>query len=647
MNQTSLKGTPKFVWNQSITAGDIHFYKIIDDAPNSSSKILIASTPYLYCFNATQGDFLWSINLAPYNKVQDLAFGNISGTSSNQIVIGFKNSKIISAIDTQNKLYLWNASLNFTGSDCFIQKIRIGNVYGTDLDELIIGTTGKSFSEEIQVLDNNGQEIWARHYGSVESYSVLDLDLSDLNHDGYLDIIAACTKGLVQARNGTDGALLWGFQINDDLNNDSFPDDFTNMILGDFTGEGTQDILVSSNYKIYAINGSNGKSLWNITFPSSNYGIFLGLNHINKSVSSEIICAGSIFTVIFPNGTIKLNRTMAYPATCMELNDFNNDGLIDVGLVFKTAEIPYIIIWNSTSSQIIFQLSNLSKEANLGAIHADTDPYNEILIISLQTSYFQCYELAPDLCINLNEIEYYPNSPIQGDLINFNLTIENIGGLKITTPFNLTLYLDEENPSQILDYKLISKLNFNTPLRTVLKWDTSTSPLNHTLIFIVDSLFTINEGNEENNRAIITIYVQSVENKFNLIILFLGFGIFSIGSLIIIFLFLFKHKKSKLYEKQKIFESFTEEKSPTIMKKLNELIITPLITINQIEDELVREFLLQDFTLLSPKLIERVLKLHMKLPEKIQLIHELIQMSPSDQEKILTSIEGKHNEQID
>ncbi len=182
------------------------------------------------------------------------------------------------------------ANPNTTSQEWKVEGLKtINDINGDGIDEVIFATEnywigcldGAAAGENrllwiVNTYYNNSN---AGSIGQSWEYGVQDaLQIaSDLNGDGYNDVVAALGGGLeaVMAINGKNGQILWMFD--DPVNYDK--GDFEAVdVRRDFNNDGVPDVLASADgnqtgtgYKsIFLFNGATGSIIWQYVYPGPN-----------------------------------------------------------------------------------------------------------------------------------------------------------------------------------------------------------------------------------------------------------------------------------------------------------------------------------------------------------------------------------------
>jgi outer membrane protein assembly factor BamB len=207
-----------------------------------------------YCLDGATGEALWSMQAsdAIYSTV---AIGDVDDDQVPDAVFGGGDPSedrvfCISGASSGNGTQIWTYSTG--GSVWSVDAIE--DIDGDGYDDVIAGTWYGG--DRVLALSGHSSVtpdlIWEASVG----YPVMKVvTCSDLNDDGYQDIIVASWASYVLALSGIDGSELWTNQAGDDV--------WTAYWSYDLTGDGVVDVLAGSfTGSVILTDGVTGETVW-------------------------------------------------------------------------------------------------------------------------------------------------------------------------------------------------------------------------------------------------------------------------------------------------------------------------------------------------------------------------------------------------
>ncbi len=242
---------------------------------------------------------------------------------------------------------LWSVQLppSFDNSPKAIEPVQ--DITGDGIDEVIVASEDnfiRCFNGNASV---EGDILWSHevYAGSVYSQNGL-VTISDINADGYRDVIAAMAWGdrSILALSGKTGQQIWKHYTNEygdggwvyqvdasyDYNNDGIPDVLAST--GD-DGQGT------GPKRIYCLNGLTGLSIWETPCEGPLFSV-AGVADFTGDGKPDVVAGGSnagetqgkVYGIDGANGSVKW--TIYVPGSSvwalMQIDDFTGDGIKDI-----------------------------------------------------------------------------------------------------------------------------------------------------------------------------------------------------------------------------------------------------------------------------------------------------------------------------
>jgi PKD repeat protein len=215
----------------------------------------------------------------------------------------------------------------------FIKHIKTADVNNDGVEDVIAGEyDSDNYDDPSKVYcvnGLNGNTIWTYNLND----GVRSMTIGDINNDGVADVIAGAGKGpstpdgRVHAIDGTDGSSIWIYTPG------ATGDTIGDVAIGDLDGDQYLDVAVGcwDDY-VYAINGSNGATLWSREIGS----IFINAvdtGDVNSDGIDDVAFAHSYLTgydnyqgvLDGTDGSIIWNQTVSYSVENVIISDIDND----------------------------------------------------------------------------------------------------------------------------------------------------------------------------------------------------------------------------------------------------------------------------------------------------------------------------------
>lgn len=270
-----------------------------------------------------------------------------------------------------------------------------------------------------QVHSSNLAFFWAEELSPNVEHQINILQTVDLNNDLVPDVIAGTNYGVV-ALNGTNGSLLWANSLGSvtsiviqDLDGDTFPEIILNGGLGriyalnrtggeiwqngDFSAkeiiiitEQNNELIfgISTNRRVFCLNGTNGQEIWNTTFENTlNELEAVDLN--NDGVEEGLIaCYNKLCVINVTNGYIFWNFSAQRQINAIDTGRVNASSLVDV---FIGSDDNKVYAINGTNGQEIWNYPHFTDIVALKAMDTDNDTITDLIPFACWDSYSERY----------------------------------------------------------------------------------------------------------------------------------------------------------------------------------------------------------------------------------------------------------------
>ncbi len=233
----------------------------VEDFDDDGSYEVAGYSPFggVFLEDVDAGAVQWYYKPHPNYWTWDVSLGYFGGSGSYDILVGYVNAStasdgVLVAIDGQSGVPLW---FNRTGG--FPYTVSSGDIHGTGIDS---GMMWDFWSHNIMAVDSYERVIpdemeaypvhgvyWNNEYTNA---TIRGTVVSDVNSDGFDEIIAWYNKS-VSLINGTNGAIIWTYEVNGTPGR---------VRVGDMDGTGWLDVVVSDKERdIYILRGNDGNEV--------------------------------------------------------------------------------------------------------------------------------------------------------------------------------------------------------------------------------------------------------------------------------------------------------------------------------------------------------------------------------------------------
>ena len=259
----------------------------------------------------------------------------------------FIRSSIYSSTDRNSNLpnlepfILWSRNIGGPGH-IFTRGPVLEDVNNDGRPE-VIGFSGVAF---VVLSGENGTLLW-----NISKIWMDDFALGDMSGDGRLEVILS-GYNYTDAYNGSNGAVLWEFTNNNTS--------FSPPILCDIDGDGKLEVLFScvnsqGTRVIYALNGEDGSSIWNVTYNL----VPKAIAYTSVNDRPEIIASSSKYVCALnsSDGSLLWNFTLSSygVSRSVAVGDINGDGESDIVFGTRIGFNGYVVALNGLNGTLLWQ----------------------------------------------------------------------------------------------------------------------------------------------------------------------------------------------------------------------------------------------------------------------------------------------------
>ena len=248
----------------------------------------------LFCAAANSQEYLESENgayrfpLKWKTKIGVSTFRTTMSYSNGMVIVGSNGESRSSLLDPMDGVYVINGK---TGK--VVKHIKPNKKGDTDVNGVAIYNNNIFFGDDeswVYSYTIQGNKRWEfRADGDIEGAPAL----TDVQGDGYPDVILATESGSVFAIDGSNGKKIWSTTIGKDESDKKYEWLASKAFIAspaiyDINDDGVRDVLIGSrNASFYAFDGSSGEVIWR-------YDVYSGIHS-----SAMIMAEGDNLRILF------------------------------------------------------------------------------------------------------------------------------------------------------------------------------------------------------------------------------------------------------------------------------------------------------------------------------------------------------------
>lgn len=311
---------------------------IYDVDGDDSLDVVVPSScnPRTFCFRGTNGTIKWQTGTAGSDSPPTI--GDIDEDGNDEILHGGFDGHVL-CLNANNGAIKWSLTVN---NNSWVQTApTIADLDNDGHPDFVVATWAFS-GDTSKVYAYRGIDhslLWSRPLPDVVYHGTA---VSDLEDDGFIELVIGCYDGKLYVLNGENGSIAWTVQGQYYIG--------APAVIADLDGDEICEIIYSDAYGVGAIR-NNGANMWYYTIPD--YGTaFRGVAvaKINNDNSPDVVFGTSNGKLIVINGlTGSLIWSLdlaAHFGNTFEIDhapliaDFDNNDTIDVFIVGGYTQYP-------------------------------------------------------------------------------------------------------------------------------------------------------------------------------------------------------------------------------------------------------------------------------------------------------------------
>ena len=339
------------------------------DIDQDSDRDLLIGNEYVdFRIRAYDGDSsnpMWISDEELSGYPRDMAFGDVNGNGYQNIVAATYDR--IQILNATNGVKDWYQSVAGT-----IKGAAVGDFNDDGITDVACSGGAEYVGDDpakavwaIKTIEVS-PVLWEKNVGSYGNA----IALGDFTGDGALDVIAVNSDDKAYALNGTNGDTLWEWT---DLNN------LYTTSTGDFNGDGIDDAAIAGGEnRITALDGVDGSKLWQFSTGDQCYRKTLQSAELNNDGKCDVIagCDDSyVYAINGETGSPLWSVDLSGSVRDVNLYQMNDAGVLDV---VAAASNEIAVIDGSDGSIIWKYTTDVSSAKHVDALDANDDGIMDI-----------------------------------------------------------------------------------------------------------------------------------------------------------------------------------------------------------------------------------------------------------------------------
>ncbi|MFX1255835.1 MAG: PQQ-binding-like beta-propeller repeat protein [Promethearchaeota archaeon] len=277
---------------------------------------------------STSPSLLWNFTSTISTGISGLGYsvpvlGDVDTDGKLEIIFGDLNS-VIYALNAESGTQLWNKSIFGENPD---SSPSLGNLDSDTMLEVVIRGRQETYAIHVE----NRSILW--HFPNSELVTepiqkISSPVLADINNDSQLEVIQGSKSKYIYALNGTNGKSLWDYKTQSSVS--------ATAALGDIDNDQKLEVIIGDqNGTVYALNAEDGSILWDPVQIQSQVVAAAALGDIDNDQKLEVIITGQnniVYALNGEDGTRKWNYTGIGWTTeaSPSLGDIDNDRKLEI-----------------------------------------------------------------------------------------------------------------------------------------------------------------------------------------------------------------------------------------------------------------------------------------------------------------------------